>query len=184
MNETQKMSESEELKILTDKFLADHGVVSKSEDVKKANVKGSDLNILVAVPAYLGELKYKMVLSLISLVRKLRDLGIRHSVEVMPHCPIVQIVRDYFANKCAFEVDQDGLSFSHLLFIDGDSGNYENGVLKLVMEDRPIAGNTMCLWRKLTGVAAAFPSRSRARRFKTPLMHGARTWRRSSRRQR
>ncbi len=58
----------------------------------------------------------------------------------MPGCPIVQIVRDYFANKCAFDMDQDCLPYSSLLFIDADSGNYENGVLKLIMEDEPIAG--------------------------------------------
>jgi hypothetical protein len=58
----------------------------------------------------------------------------------MPHCPIIQIVCDYFANKCAFDLDQDCLPYSNLLFIDADSGNYENGVLKLIMEDRPIAG--------------------------------------------
>jgi hypothetical protein len=147
---------NEELKTLTDKFLADHGVVKKSEDVKKGNVKGSDLNILIAVPAYSGELKYKMVNSLLGLTQKLRDLGIRHRVEVMPHCPIIQIVRDYFANKCAFDLDQDGLSYSHLLFIDSDSGNYENGVLKLVTEDRPIAGllySTKDLaWRRIASV--------------------------------
>src|SRR5258705_17579 len=96
--------------------------------------------LMIAVAGYGGELKYKMALSLLNLVGKLRDLGIRHRIEVMPGCPIVQIVRDYFANKCAFDQDQDGFSYTHLLFIDADSGNYENGVMRLIAEDRPIAG--------------------------------------------
>jgi len=165
----QKQSEADELKSLADKFLASQGVATKSEDVKKANVKGSDLNILIAVPAYSGELKYKTVLSLISLVRKLRDLGIRHQIEVMPHCPIIQIVRDYFANKCAFDLDQDGLSYSHLLFIDSDSGNYENGVLKLIMEDKPIAGllySTKDLaWRRIASVVRSGADMNQLREY-------------------
>ena len=43
----------------------------------------------------------------------------------------IQIVRDHFANKCAFDLDQDGFSYTHLLFIDSDSGNYEDGVMRL-----------------------------------------------------
>ena len=139
-------------------------MVPKPEEPKKANVKVSDLNILIAVPAYSGELKYKMALSLLSLAGKLRDLGIRHRIEIMPHCPIIQIVRDYFANKCAFEVDQDGISYSHLLFIDGDSGNYENGVLKLIMEDRPIAGllysTKDVAWQRIASVVRSGGMRS------------------------
>jgi len=134
----QKQSEADELKSLADKFLISKGVAVNSEEKKKVDL--SSMNILIAVPAAGGELKYKMALSLLSLTKKLTDLGIRHRVEVMPHCPIIQIVRDYFANKCAFDLDQDGLPYSSLLFIDADSGNYENGVLKLIMEDRPIAG--------------------------------------------
>jgi hypothetical protein len=134
----QKQSEADELKTLADKFLASKGVATK--DVKKADVLGPGMNLLIAVPAATGELKYKMALSLLNLVGKLHDLGIRHRVEVMPHCPIIQIVRDYFGNKCAFDQDQDGFSYTHLLFIDADSGNYENGVMRLISEDRPIAG--------------------------------------------
>jgi hypothetical protein len=134
------MSQADELKSAVNKFLEVKGIKPEPEDVKKADVMGPGLNILIAVPAYGGELKYKMGLSLLNLVGKLRDLGIRHRVEIMPHCPIIQIVRDHFANKCAFDQDQDGFSYTHLLFIDADSGNYENGVMRLIGEDRPIAG--------------------------------------------
>ena len=135
MSQTQ----TDELKMAVNKFREVRGIEPEPESVKR-KVGGGNENILIAVPAATGELKYKMALSLLNLVGKLRDLGIRHRVEVMPHCPIIQIVRDYFANKCAFDQDQDGFSYTHLLFIDSDSGNYENGVLRLIGEDKPIAG--------------------------------------------
>jgi len=73
---TQKQqSDAAELKALTDKFLSEHGVAKEDQAEKKSNVKLSDLNILIAVPAYSGELKYKMVLSLLSLTRKLVTSG-------------------------------------------------------------------------------------------------------------
>ncbi len=38
-------------------------------------------------------------------------------------------------------MDKEGLfGFSHLLFIDGDSTNFENGVMRLISEDKPLSG--------------------------------------------
>jgi hypothetical protein len=136
----QKQSAADELKSLADKFLASQGVAVNSEE-KKADVMGPGMNILIGIPTHSGEIKYKTVLSLLSLVQKLRDLGIRHEVQIVPACPLIQVVRNYFANKAAFDLDREGLfRFTHLLQIDSDGANFENGVMRLIVEDKPISG--------------------------------------------
>jgi hypothetical protein len=64
-------------------------------------------------------------MSLLNLCRKLQEIGIRYEVEIIGHCPLISVVRKYFANRVAFDLDKEGLfGFSHLLFIDGDSANF------------------------------------------------------------
>ena len=138
----KQQSEAEELKSLADKFLASKGVVTKSEDVKKADTKGlGSMNILIGIPTHSGEVKAKCVSSLLNLTKKLQEIGIRFEVEIIGHCPIISAVRNYFANKVAFDLDKTGLfSFTHLLFIDSDSANYEHAVMALVSQDKAISG--------------------------------------------
>jgi hypothetical protein len=51
------------------------------------------------------------------------------------------VVRNYLADKVAFDLDKEGLfGFTHLLQIDSDSANFENGVMRLIAEDKPISG--------------------------------------------
>ncbi len=68
------MSEADELKMAVNKFREVRGIEPEPESVKR-KVGGGNENILIAVPAYGGELKYKMALSLLNLVGMLRDLG-------------------------------------------------------------------------------------------------------------
>jgi hypothetical protein len=145
-NATQKRrSESDELKSLADNFLESKGVSTKSEDLKKTDVKRpGDFHILIAIPTHDGAVKAKCVSSLLNLTRKLQEIGIRYETEIVGHCPIIGVVRNYFANKVAFDTDKEGLfglfGFSHVLFIDSASANFENGVMRLIAEDKPISG--------------------------------------------
>jgi hypothetical protein len=138
----RKQSEADELKTLADKFLASKGVVTKQEDAKKADAKGpGNMNILIAIPSHDGSVKAKCVSSLLNLTKKLQEIGIRFEVEIIGHCPIIGVVRNYFANKVAFDLDKEGLfGFSHLLFIDSHSANYEHAVMHLISKDKPISG--------------------------------------------
>jgi hypothetical protein len=80
-------------------------------------------------------------MSLLNLCRKLQEIGIRYEMEIVRYCPLISVVRNYFANKVAFDLDKEGLfGFTHLLMIDSDSGNFENGVMRLIAEDKPISG--------------------------------------------
>jgi hypothetical protein len=142
VNATQKQSAADELKSLADKFIESQGVTTKSEDAKKADTKElGSMNILIGIPTHSGEVKAKCVSSLLNLTKKLQEIGIRFELEIIPHCPIIGVARNYFANRAAFDLDREGLfSFTHLLMIDSDSANFENGVVRLISEDKPISG--------------------------------------------
>jgi hypothetical protein len=135
------MSKADELKTAVNKFLEVKGIKPEPEGVKKTDVMGQGMNLLIAIPSHSGELKSKCVMSLLNLVRKLQEIGIRHEIDIVSHCPLISVVRNYFANKVAFDLDKEGLfSYTHLLMIDSDSANFENGVMRLIAEDKPIAG--------------------------------------------
>jgi len=63
------MNAQDELNMAVSKFREANGLQPEPECVKK-KVGGGNENILIAVPAATGELKYKMALSLLSLVKK------------------------------------------------------------------------------------------------------------------
>ena len=133
------MSETDELKNAVAKFRENRGIEPESENPKKADVMNG--LILIAIPSHSGEIKSKCVMSLLNLTRKLQEIGIRYEVEIVGHCPIIGAVRNYFANKVAFDLDKEGLfSYTHLLFIDSDSANYEHAVMELISKDMPISG--------------------------------------------
>jgi len=96
-------------------------------------------NVLICVPTHSGEIKYKCMFSLMKLVDLLRSAGIRHELEVIPGCPLITVVRNYFANKAAFDVDKDGDVFTHALMVDADLAGFENGVMELLKADKPVA---------------------------------------------
>ena len=136
------MSQADELKTAVDKFLEDRGIKPEPEDVKKTDAKGpGSMNILIGIPTHSGEVKAKCVSSLLNLTKKLQEIGIRFELEIIPHCPIIGVARNHFANRAAFDLDREGLFyFTHLLMIDSDSANFENGVVRLISEDKPISG--------------------------------------------
>jgi hypothetical protein len=124
---------NEELKVLTDNFLSEHGALTKSEDEK------INANVLIGIPTHKGDLKFGTVISLVTLIEKFRSLGIRFTLDIKPGCPLVQIVRNYFANRSAFEVDDHGERFSHLLMIDADGSGFEEAVVRLLKLDKPVS---------------------------------------------
>src|SRR6266480_2264220 len=56
----------------------------------RANKDGP--NVLIGVPTHSGEIKYKTMLSLMNLVDLFRSAGVRHELQVIPGCPLVQLV--------------------------------------------------------------------------------------------
>src|SRR5437667_11919689 len=130
-----------ELQTAVNEFLEVRGIAPEPESVKKVNGNTFNGNILIAIPTHAGEVKAKCVSSLLNLGRKLQEIGIRYEVEIIGHCPIIGAVRNYFANKVAFDLDKTGLfSYTHLLFIDSDSANYEHAVMELISQNKPISG--------------------------------------------
>src|SRR5258708_40223175 len=77
-------------------------------------------SVLLAVPTHSGDLKHKMVLSLVGTLDKFRSNGIRYEVEVLAGCAYIQLVRNVFANKATFDLDKSGRPYTHLLFADAD----------------------------------------------------------------
>jgi hypothetical protein len=137
------MSQTDDLKTAVDNFLEDRGMKEpEQEDTKKADEMGPGIGcLLIGIPTHSGEIKAKCAMSLLNLCRKLQDIGVRYEVEIIPSCPIIGVVRNYFANKVAFDLDKDGLfGFSHLLMIDSDSANFENGAMRLISENKSISG--------------------------------------------
>jgi hypothetical protein len=94
---------------------------------------------LLGVPTHSGEIKYKSMLSLMNLVDKFRSAGIRYELQIIPGCPLVQLVRNFFANRVAVDLDQNGDNFTHLLMADADGANFENGVMELLKADKPVS---------------------------------------------
>jgi hypothetical protein len=83
-------------------------------------------SVLIGVPTHSGDL-----LSLISTLEKLRSAGVRYELEIIPGCACVQLVRNVFANKAAFDSDKSGRPYSHLLFVDADGAFSADDVLAL-----------------------------------------------------
>jgi hypothetical protein len=151
------MAQTDELKTAVTKFLEVRGIQPESKDAKKA---AGNTNLLIAIPTHAGELKAKCVSSLLNLCRKLQEVGIRYEVEIVGHCPIIGAVRNYFANRVAFDLDKEGLfSFTHCLFIDSDSANYEHAVMELISQDKPISGlvyaTKTIFWQKIENAVRA-----------------------------
>jgi hypothetical protein len=154
------MSQADELKIAVNKFREVRGIEPEPESVKKKVNGNISMNVLIAIPSHSGEVKSKCVMSLLNLVRKLQEIGIRYEVEIIGHCPIIGAVRNYFANKVAFDLDKEGLfGFTHCLFIDSDSANYEHAVMELISQDMPISGlvyaTKAIYWQKIENAVRA-----------------------------
>jgi hypothetical protein len=96
-------------------------------------------SVLIGVPTHSGDLKHKTVLSLISMLDKFRSKGIRYELEVIPGCAHVQLVRNVFANKAAFDLDRSGRPYSHLLFVDSDGAFSADDVIALFKAGKPIS---------------------------------------------
>ena len=95
-------------------------------------------SILIGVPTHSGDLKCKTVLSLISMLEKLRSNGVRFELEIVPGCPYVQLVRNCLANKAAFDLDRAGKPYTHLLMIDADGAFSADDILTLIKANKAI----------------------------------------------
>ena len=96
-------------------------------------------NVLIGIPSHSGEIKYKTVLSLIAMLERFRSTGVRFELDIKPGCPLVTVVRNYFANKVAFDVDAKGNKYTHLLMLDSDLAGFEEGVVKLLEAEKPVS---------------------------------------------
>lgn len=119
--------------------------------------------ILVATPTHTGGIEYKTAISLMNLAERLRSAGIPHEFQFIGGSSIITLVRNYFANRVAFDTDRYGQPFDALLFIDSDVSGFEDGIVKLIDADLPIAALAYSLkavnWKRVAravhaGVAA------------------------------
>jgi hypothetical protein len=97
-------------------------------------------NILVAVPCFGGNVEQVCVSSLLDLSERLAAAGMHREFQFMGSASAITSARNFFANRVAFDTDSAGRPFSHLLFVDADSGFEADDILTLVRAAKPIAG--------------------------------------------
>jgi len=134
-NATQKQQlAADELKSLTDKFLASKGV-AKSEDAKEANEKP---NLLIGLPCYGGQMHVTCVNMLLSLTRLLTDAAIPHEFHFVCDS-LISRARNQIASS-ALGLDSKGRKFDWLLFVDSDQSFDAGWVLKMLDTKLPLVG--------------------------------------------
>jgi hypothetical protein len=109
-------------------------------------------NILIAVPAFGGQVHFKCAESLRLLDRKPMDLGIAHTFRYSAQESLVTRARNWFANLALFGADEEGAAFSHLLFIDADLAFNAKDIVAMIQADKPIGALPYALkaidWQK------------------------------------
>jgi|SRR4029077_4267933 hypothetical protein len=99
----------------------------------------TDTNIIVAVPAFGGQIHFRCAESLRLLDRQLVDLGIAHTIRYIANESLVTRARNWFANLALFGADEEGAAFSHLLFVDADLAFNAKDIVEMIQADKPIA---------------------------------------------
>lgn len=98
------------------------------------NGQRTALNILIAVPAYKGEIKSLCTFSLMSLVAALCSRGLKCAGHTLDDYDIVT-ARNLFASLVIQEA-----ALTHLLFIDDDMVFEPTTILKMINADRDVIG--------------------------------------------
>jgi len=101
-------------------------------------MKMTDVNILIAIPAYGGALQSKTAASIIGLDRVFNQKHIGHVISFIHNESLITRARNRFANTAAFDTDSEGRKFTHLLFIDADIVFEPTDILKAISADKPI----------------------------------------------
>lgn len=91
-------------------------------------------NILIAVPAYGGEVKNKTLTSIVALTSAFSRAGIDFTLNVVDQNDI-SAVRNYFASY----VIQEG-QFTHLAFIDNDMVFRPSAFIRMLRLNKPVVG--------------------------------------------
>ena len=97
-----------------------------------------ETNILIAVPAFGGMIQWRCTETLLQLDRAMNAAGVRHFINCIAHESLIPRARNWFANLSCFATDQDGVPFSHLLFLDADISVNPNDVAAMIQADKPI----------------------------------------------
>jgi hypothetical protein len=95
-------------------------------------------NILIAIPAYGGNVQAACMLSILDLHDLLNKRGILHAIATCTNQSSIICARNHFANMAAFD-SAKGQRFSSLLFIDSDSVFEAKDILTLIDTNRPIS---------------------------------------------
>src|SRR5579862_768767 len=115
-----------ELKALTDKFLADNSSSKVKELTTESLKQGTAAtrlpegtnNVLIAVPCHQGLVQWRTVVSLMDLATLFKEQGILFEIRFLAQESLITRARNFFANIVAFDNDPSGRPFSHLLFVD------------------------------------------------------------------
>lgn len=91
------------------------------------------MHILIATPSYGGTVTTNYLVSLLGLNNLLTKKGIETSLSLISFAQ-VEKTRNYFASRLLFE------GFTHLLFIDSDTGFSPGAVLSMIELDEDVVG--------------------------------------------
>src|SRR6185369_12684062 len=98
----------------------------------------TETNILLAVPAYNGSIHTRCAQTLLWLDRVLNQSGISHWFRFIGNESLIPRARNCFANMAAFETDDLGKAYSHLMFIDSDISFAATEILTMLKADKPV----------------------------------------------
>jgi hypothetical protein len=103
--------------------------------VEEINKLYQSWNVLIATPAYAGMVTMTYTTSLVTALKFLDRLGIRHTIHMMGNESLITRARNTMVHT--FRANS---SFTHILFIDADIGFDQDTVVRLLMRDVEVVG--------------------------------------------
>lgn len=116
------------------------------------SVEGTDVNLLIACPAYGGMTYVTHNESLTMLAFALTNHQVKFDIKYIANESLIPRARNRFATM-ALGKNRDGLDYSHLLFLDTDIGFSPQDIISLIAVDKDIAAlpyTAKCIdWKKI-----------------------------------
>jgi len=167
-----------ELKELAEKFLAasapSKDKTSKVQPLEQGLPEGA--NVLVAVPCHQGLVQWRTVVSLMDLSALFREKKILFKIQFLAQESLITRARNFFANIAAFDTDESGRPWSHLLFVDSDIAFQPEEILRILQADKPIICLPCALkainWRRVSeAVSRGVPAENLSEFAAFPVLH-------------
>jgi hypothetical protein len=113
-------------------------MLGQERQSKEKMYETNSLNICIGIPAYSNQVHSRCTQTLIWMDRVLNKAGISHYFRFLGNESLIPRARAFFANMAAFDTDETGQRYSHLLFMDADLSWDPNVVLTMLKVDQGI----------------------------------------------